>query len=237
VLDGPSVQAQILVTATVEQVAAAMAASPDCDCDDDPDGETPLPPDAAGQGSGPQGPARPARSRVAGAAVGMAHSQHDGPLPATVLSRLLCDSGLQRVLMSPGGAVLDLGRSVRLATPAQRKALMARDGGCAVPGCTAIGAWCDVHHVRSWAAGGSTDLINLVLLCPRHHGAVHAGIWTVRVRDGLPWVAPPPWIDPERRLLRNTSHLAAQTARRIGQRLRLLLDDGDHDDDRDHDPP
>ncbi|MCU0269627.1 MAG: HNH endonuclease, partial [Acidimicrobiales bacterium] len=29
------------------------------------------------------------------------------------------------------------------------------------------------HHIEHWARGGSTDLQNLVLLCPHHHRLVH----------------------------------------------------------------
>ena len=48
---------------------------------------------------------------------------------------------------------------------------MARDQHCRFPGCAATR--CDAHHVRHWAHGGETTLSNLVLLCRRHHRAVH----------------------------------------------------------------
>jgi hypothetical protein len=32
-----------------------------------------------------------------------------------------------------------------------------------------------VHHLLEWEHGGTTDLSNLVLLCRRHHVAVHEG--------------------------------------------------------------
>jgi hypothetical protein len=32
-----------------------------------------------------------------------------------------------------------------------------------------------VHHLIEWERGGTTDLENLVLLCRRHHVAVHEG--------------------------------------------------------------
>ena len=51
--------------------------------------------------------------------------------------------------------------------------------GC---GCPAYGA--DAHHVTAWSAGGGTALTNLVLLCPRHHQHVHAGILDVKIHDG-----------------------------------------------------
>jgi hypothetical protein len=52
-----------------------------------------------------------------------------------------------------------------------RRALEWRDGGCRFPGCGI--ARVDAHHVRHWADGGATRLDNLLLLCRRHHRAVH----------------------------------------------------------------
>ncbi len=121
---------------------------------------------------------------------------------------------------------MSLGRATRTVSRAQRLALIARDHGCAIPGCTAPPPACEAHHVHHWSDGGVTDLANLALLCGRHHTTVHAGIWTLQMRDGIPWAVPPPWIDPQRRPLRNTLHAAADQARRLGSQLRLDLDPG-----------
>jgi len=75
------------------------------------------------------------------------------------------------------GSVLDVGRKTRTIPPAIRRALAARDPRCGFPGCDA--RHCDAHHVRHWAEGGDTRLDNLVLLCRRHHRAVHEGGFTV----------------------------------------------------------
>jgi hypothetical protein len=124
-------------------------------------------------------------------------------------------------MAAPGGAVLDLGRSVRTVTPAQRRALIARDRGCIVPACRAGPEFCDGHHVRWWRHGGTTDLANLALLCQRHHSAVHAGHWDIIMIQGQPWARPPAWIDAQRRLIRNTRADAVQQAQRTGEQLRL----------------
>ena len=50
-----------------------------------------------------------------------------------------------------------------------------------VTGCTA--RRCDAHHVEHWVDGGATSLRNLVLLCRRHHRAVHEGGFEVRKRN------------------------------------------------------
>jgi hypothetical protein len=69
--------------------------------------------------------------------------------------------------------ILGVGRRTRTIPPALRRALQTRDRGCRFPGCDC--RITDAHHVRHWADGGRTDLRNLVLLCRRHHRAVHEG--------------------------------------------------------------
>jgi hypothetical protein len=125
--------------------------------------------------------------------------------PAT-LQLLACNATIRTALLAPGGALLDLGRSQRLATPAQKTALLARDGGCIIPGCTVPGDACDAHHVTWWENLGPTDLDNLALACGRHHTEIHQRTWDVHIRDGIPWVRPPSWIDHTRPLLRNAAH-------------------------------
>ena len=91
--------------------------------------------------------------------------------------RLACDASLVRD-----------GRKSRTIPPALRRALRARDGDCRFPGCENR-RFVDAHHVRHWACGGETTLGNLVLLCRRHHRAVHEGGYTVD-QDGrflYPW--------------------------------------------------
>jgi hypothetical protein len=83
------------------------------------------------------------------------------------------------VLHAPG--VLDLGRTTRVATRAQRRALRAMYRGCAIPGCDARFDHCKIHHVHWWRHGGSTDLHNLLPLCVRHHTAVHHDGWLVEL--------------------------------------------------------
>jgi hypothetical protein len=102
----------------------------------------------------------------------------DGTRVTAVTSRRVsCDAGLVEVAHGPGGEVLGAGRRRRTVPPALRRALEARDRGCRFPGCGL--RFTDAHHVRHWADGGETTLENLVLLCRRHHRAVHEGGVTV----------------------------------------------------------
>ncbi len=91
------------------------------------------------------------------------------------IRRLACDAGIVRIVVDGDSQPLDVGRRVRTVTPAMRRALELRDGGCTWAGCTAPASWCDAHHITHWADGGVTALINLVLLCRKHHTAVHNG--------------------------------------------------------------
>jgi len=95
------------------------------------------------------------------------------PLPAWLLAQWACDSQLGRILMNGDSLPLDVGRAFRTATPAQRRALIARDRGCIVPGCDCPPIWTDAHHVQPWEHDGPTNLDNLVLVCRRHHTQIH----------------------------------------------------------------
>ena len=107
--------------------------------------------------------------------------------PATV-RRIACDAGIIPAVLGSRSEVLDLGRTVRLFTPAQRRLLTRRDAGCSYPGCTIPAAWTEAHHVRHWADGGPTDIHNAALLCPRHHAHVHTHHLTATVTDtGVTW--------------------------------------------------
>ena len=92
--------------------------------------------------------------------------------PETAL-RILCDAEVSRVIVSGDSVPLDMGRAVRTATPAQRRALAIRDGGCAHEGCDRPPEWCDVHHRKHWINGGETNLDDLELLCRPHHIEEH----------------------------------------------------------------
>jgi hypothetical protein len=101
-----------------------------------------------------------------------------GPIPRPVFEQLACDCTLTRVVTA-GSILLDMGRTARVVTPAQRRALAIRDRHCQFPSCRRSAAWCDAHHILSWLEGGATDLDNLVLLCRRHHTLVHTTRWTI----------------------------------------------------------
>ena len=153
-------------------------------------------------------------------AAGRAWCEQTGFITPAVLDRLGCSALLEKVLLAPSGAVLQLGRAARFASPAQRRALAARDRGCVVPGCGRPANQCDAHHVDGWALGGRTDVDRMALLCGPHHTAVHAGVYELVVRRGVPWVRLPAQIDPARPLVRDLVHRDAHHARALGEGIR-----------------
>jgi hypothetical protein len=89
-----------------------------------------------------------------------------------VLDRLLCDAEVFGLIYGSDGQPLWLGRGVRTVTPAQWRALVARDKGCVE--CGAHPSYCEAHHLVPWAQGGTTDIDKLALLCSHDHHRLHA---------------------------------------------------------------
>ena len=96
-----------------------------------------------------------------------------GPIPQSELERLACDAELFGLLFSGKGEPLWHGRAKRTVTDAQRRALIARDGGCVL--CAEEPARCEAHHITPWAkpGNGPTDIDNLALLCGTCHRRLH----------------------------------------------------------------
>ena len=95
--------------------------------------------------------------------------------------RLCCDAGVSRILMVGESQVLDVGRLTRQWSPAQRRAIVARDRCCRGPGCQRPIAWTDIHHVQWWRHDGPTDLDNGLSLCRACHRLVHDVGWHVEL--------------------------------------------------------
>ena len=96
---------------------------------------------------------------------------------------LVCNASVSEVLLDAMGMPIAVRDRLRHPTAAMRRGLVVRDGGCAFPGCDHPPEWCDAHHVVHWADDGRTVMVNLVLLCRRHHGVVHRDGWSVSPND------------------------------------------------------
>ncbi|WP_405393702.1 DUF222 domain-containing protein [Microbispora hainanensis] len=90
-------------------------------------------------------------------------------LPVSSVHRLARTSTLVRIVMNADGQVLDMGRKVRLATPAQRRAIFARYATCWVDGCPLPATMCQIDHADNWSTGGLTDLKLLGPACQFHN--------------------------------------------------------------------
>ena len=104
-----------------------------------------------------------------------------GPIGPALLKYLVCGGELTPILVTgikENYRVLDVGRTQRLATGKQRRAIRLRQQGrCANRGCHhPIG---EVHHIVDWAYGGKTCLSNLVGLCRKCHCLVTMGRLTM----------------------------------------------------------
>jgi hypothetical protein len=132
------------------------------------------------------------------------------PVPISTVERLRCQGDTIATLFGQQGEILHHGKTKRLATRRQRRALAARDGGCVIPGCTTPPSRCQAHHVTPWVSEiyppGRTDIDNLALLRPFHHSTIHTSVWQLVMIHGRPHVRPPSWQDPH------------QTPRPAGQR-------------------
>ena len=83
-----------------------------------------------------------------------------GPVTASTVRKIACDADIIPVLLGGEGRILDIGRASRVFPPHIRKALTARDQGCAFPGCTIPAPWCEAHHITYWSRGGPTGTEN-----------------------------------------------------------------------------
>jgi hypothetical protein len=93
------------------------------------------------------------------------------------------------------GKALALYHTKRLASPAQRIVLYAKDRGCSFPGCTVPGYLCEVHHRDPYATNPVTDVDELTFACGPNHKLAEQG-WTTRknAHGETEWI-PPPHLD------------------------------------------
>ncbi|BBZ14619.1 13E12 repeat family protein [Mycobacterium branderi] len=93
------------------------------------------------------------------------------------------------------GKALALYHTKRLASPAQRIVLYAKDRGCSFPNCPVPGYHCEAHHCTPYAQCHTTDVNDLTLGCGGHHPIAEDG-WTTRknTHGDTEWI-PPPHLD------------------------------------------
>ncbi len=103
---------------------------------------------------------------------------HLGPVLADEERRYLSCDATCEVWFERHGQPIGAGRATRTVNRRLRRALEHRHRCCAVPGCGATRGL-HAHHIIHWEDGGTTELDNLVLLCPYHHRLHHKGGITI----------------------------------------------------------
>lgn len=138
---------------------------------------------------------------------GVATTGHGAIIPAREAIRIAGgDCRTMTVTLDEFGGIVDYTDTRRFFAPLQRLAMTARDGGCTFPGCDAPPAWCQAHHLRDHAKGGTTTVDDGALVCGHHHRTAIAAGWVARMTDNLVAWIPPPWIDPDQRPRFNRLH-------------------------------
>jgi hypothetical protein len=132
---------------------------------------------------------------------GRGHATIDGiehPVSIDTVRELAMSAGISPLFMAEGCERLELGRSRRRFTAAQKAVLIARDGGCAWPGCQRPPSHTQAHHIRWWTRHrGPTDIENGIMLCSHHHHRVHNDGWVIFIKAGRSWFVPPAHLDPD----------------------------------------
>ncbi|WP_164234199.1 HNH endonuclease signature motif containing protein [Microbacterium hydrocarbonoxydans] len=120
------------------------------------------------------------------------------PVSLTVATHTACTGAVQRVLFDEG-RIVGITTTDRVFTVHQRRAIIARDQECLIPGCHVPAAWCEIHHVTEHAKGGPTHTDNGVPLCWWHHRSLDHSGWEIRMNGGVPQIRGPEWWDREQR--------------------------------------
>ncbi len=106
-------------------------------------------------------------------------------IPVPVIERRACTGGVRLLVIGADGEALHLGRSRRLFSPQQKKALTVAAGWrCQYPGCTTPAPFLEAHHAKWFSRdAGPTDVGNGVMLCSFHHHLIHATTGRVEIRQ------------------------------------------------------
>ena len=210
--------------ATIDAVFAKLAAPGMCNSADDEPCVSGTPSQAAIQGDTRTAAQRNHDALLAAARALLASGelgQHNG-LPASIIVTTTLqelEAGAGKALTGGGAllpmsdvirlaghahhylAIFDKGKALalyhtkRLASPAQRIVLYAKDRGCSFPGCSVPGYLCEVHHNNPYATNPVTDINDLSFACGPNHKLAEQG-WTTRknAHGDTEWI-PPPHLD------------------------------------------
>jgi hypothetical protein len=107
----------------------------------------------------------------------------DGHTVTDTLLRHVTRDGILERLLRTGHRIIDHGRSTRVFTESQKRAMAARDAGSRISGESPWG--CHAHHSPPFDEGGTTDINTGYLKTRREHLDHHRRGWTDRIEpDG-----------------------------------------------------
>ncbi|MGH3780048.1 MAG: DUF222 domain-containing protein [Pseudonocardiaceae bacterium] len=92
--------------------------------------------------------------------LGVATLDYGTQISAADARQWACDAKIIPVVLGGTSEPLDVGRAMRTVPLALRRALVARDRGCAFPGCDRPPGMCQAHHCRHWIDHGETSVDN-----------------------------------------------------------------------------
>lgn len=140
------------------------------------------------------------------------------PISAPEARAMLCNARFYPMVLGGQSEILDYGRSRRLYSQAQARAIRAAYRGCAYPGCSMPAQRCELDHLDKWELGGATDLHSADLYCTVHHIGRHCGLFrAVKVPGSRPMVLLPEELDPQQRLQFNTYYFSPSEAAHLQQ--------------------
>ena len=130
----------------------------------------------------------------------------DGTLiPTAIVLQMANNADIIPAVLNASGAVLDLGRSRRIASHHQTLALTARDVAAPSPAVTGQPNGANGTTSKNGSTVAKRTFDNLTLLCRYHHHNFATRGWTCQINtDGLPEWTPPGWADRTRTPLINT---------------------------------
>jgi hypothetical protein len=100
-------------------------------------------------------------------------------ISADLARRIACEAAIIPAVLGGTSEVLDLGRSRRFHSRAQRIKATIEQGGCLEEGCDAPPAFTQMHHPNPWSRGGRTDRDGW-MLCPSAHRKAHDPRYTIQ---------------------------------------------------------
>lgn len=97
---------------------------------------------------------------------GLVHT-NNGPVSISgpAIEHAACSGAIQFYATDTKGKIVALGNVQRVFTAHQKRVILARDGGCVIPGCDVSAQWCEVHHVTPHAQGGATHTRTMGSCC------------------------------------------------------------------------